>query len=56
MPKAERELLARHLDELDWLKGKLEKLDGAMARIALDDTRTRKLMTIAGVNSAPASS
>ncbi|QSZ60461.1 IS110 family transposase [Rhizobium sp. ZX09] len=54
LPKAERDLLARHLDELDWLKGKLEKLDGAMARIALDDTRTRKLMTIAGVNSVVA--
>ncbi len=54
LPKAERDLLARHLDELDWLKGKLEKLDGAMARIALDDTRTRKLMTIAGINSVVA--
>lgn len=51
LPKAERDLLARHLDELDWLNGKLEKLDGAMARIALDDTRTRKLMTIAGISS-----
>ena len=30
LPKAERDLLARHLDELDWLNGKLEKLDGAM--------------------------
>jgi transposase len=54
LPKAEPDLLARHLDELDWLKGKLEKLDGAMARIALDDTRTRKLMTIAGINSVVA--
>ncbi|EKF61538.1 hypothetical protein QWE_03175 [Agrobacterium albertimagni AOL15] len=54
LPKAERDLLGRHLDELDWLKGKLEKLDGAMARIALNDTRTRKLMTIAGVNSVVA--
>ncbi|RYE71846.1 MAG: IS110 family transposase [Oxalobacteraceae bacterium] len=54
LPKAERDLLARHLDELDWLKGKLEKLDGAMAQIALDDTRTRKLMTIAGINSVVA--
>lgn len=54
LPKAERDLLARHLDELDWLKGKLEKLDGSMARIALDDSRTRKLMTIAGINSVVA--
>lgn len=54
LPKAERDLLARHLDELDWLNGKLEKLDGAMARIALDDTRTRKLMTIAGISSVVA--
>ena len=36
------------------LNGKLEKLDGAMARIALDDTRTRKLMTIAGISSVVA--
>jgi transposase len=54
LPKAERDLLARHLDELDWLNGKLEKLDGAMARTALDDTRTRKLMTIAGISSVVA--
>lgn len=54
LPKAERDLLVRHLDELDWLKGKLEKLDGSMARIALDDSRTRKLMTIAGINSVVA--
>ncbi len=54
LPKAERDLLARHLDELDWLNGKLERLDGAMARIALDDTRTRKLMTIAGISSVVA--
>lgn len=54
LPKAERDLLARHLDELDWLNGKLEKLDGAMARIALDDPRRRKLMTIAGISSVVA--
>ena len=54
LPKAERDLLARHLDELDWLNGKLENLDGAIARIALDDTRTRKLMTIAGISSVVA--
>ena len=51
MPKAERDLLARHLDELDWLDGKLQKLDAALARISLDDARSRKLMAIAGISS-----
>ena len=51
LPKAERDLLARHLDELDWLNGELEKLDCALARISLDDARTRKLMSIAGISS-----
>lgn len=37
LPKAERDLLIRHLDELDWLEGKLAKLDQALAGIALDD-------------------
>lgn len=54
LPKAERDLLARHLDELDWLNGKLEKLDCALARISLDDARTRKLMSIAGISSVVA--
>lgn len=54
LPKAERDLLARHLDELDWLSAKLEQLDRAMARISLDDARTRKLMTIAGISSVVA--
>ncbi len=54
LPKTERDLLARHLDELDWLNGKLEKLDGTMAQISLDDARTRKLMTIAGISSVVA--
>lgn len=51
LPKAERDLLARHLDELDWLNGKLQKLDMVLARRALDDARTRKLMSIAGISS-----
>lgn len=54
LPKAERDLLARRLDELDWLNTKLEKLDRAMARLSLDDIRTRKLMTIAGISSVVA--
>ncbi len=56
LPKAERDLLARHLDELDWLDTKLEKLDRALARISLDDGRTRKLMSIAGISSVVATS
>ena len=51
LPKAERDLLARHLDELDWLNGKLATLDKALARISLDDARSRKLMAIAGISS-----
>ena len=54
LPQAERDLLVRHLDELDWLNGKLEKLDGALARLSLDDARTRKLMSIAGISSVVA--
>lgn len=56
LPKAERDLLTRHLDELDWLDGKLETLDRALARISLDDGRTRKLMSIAGISSVVATS
>ena len=51
LPKAERDLLVRHLDELDWLNGKLATLDKALARISLDDARSRKLMAIAGISS-----
>jgi transposase len=51
LPKPERDLLARHLDELDWLDGKLEKLDRASARTSLDDARMCKLMGIAGISS-----
>ncbi|ARC35928.1 IS110 family transposase [Paracoccus yeei] len=54
LPKAERDLLIRHLDELDWLGGKLAKLDQTLAGIALDDSRMRKLMSIAGINVAVA--
>lgn len=56
LPKAERDLLARHLDELDWLDAKLEKLDSALARTSLDDARMRKLMSIAGISSVVATS
>lgn len=54
LPKAERDLLLRHLDELDWLEGKLAKLDQTLAGIALNDSRMRKLMSIAGINVAVA--
>lgn len=50
LPKPERDLLARHLDELDWLNAKLEKLDRELVRISLDDTRMRKLMSVAGIS------
>ncbi len=50
LPKPERDLLARHLDELDWLTAKLEKLDRELVRISLDDTRMRKLMSVAGIS------
>ena len=56
LAKAERDLLTRHLDELDWLGGKLEKLDSALARTSLDDARMRKLMSIAGISSVVAKS
>lgn len=56
LPNAERDLLARHLDELDWLDAKLEKLDRALARTSLDDARMRKLMSIAGISSVVATS
>lgn len=56
LPKAERDLLSRHLDELDWLDAKLEKLDSALARMSLDDARMRKLMSIAGISSVVATS
>lgn len=51
LPKLERDILVRHLDELEWLNGKLEKMDRDMARISLDDQRSRKLMSIAGISS-----
>lgn len=56
LPKTERELLARHLDELDWMNGKLETLDADLIRIALDDPKARKLMSVAGVSSVIATS
>ena len=51
LPKSERDLLGRHLDELDWLSRKLEELEKDLTGISLDDTRARKLMTIAGISS-----
>ncbi|MTH94732.1 IS110 family transposase, partial [Roseibium sp. RKSG952] len=51
LPKTERDLLRRHLDELDWMNKKLEKLETALIRISLDDPRARKLMTVAGISS-----
>ena len=51
LPKSERDLLARHLEELDWLARRLEGLERELIRISLDDPRTRKLMTVAGISS-----
>lgn len=51
LPKLERDLLGRHLDELDWMNTKLEKLDADLIRISLDDKRARKLMSVAGISS-----
>ena len=50
LPKAERDLIGRHLDELDWMNKKLETLDRDLIRIALDDPSARKLMTVAGIS------
>ena len=50
LPKAERDLLARHLDELDWINGKLEGLDRDLIQIALNDVNARKLMSVAGIS------
>ena len=43
--------MGRHLDELDWLTAKLEDLEKVLIRVYLDDDRTRKLMSVAGVSS-----
>ena len=51
LPRAERDLLGRHLDELDWMSTKLEKLDADLIRISLDDKQARKLMSVAGISS-----
>lgn len=50
LPKAERDLLERHLDELDWINAKLETLDAELIRISLSDKRARKLMSVAGIS------
>ena len=54
LPDGEKTLLGRQIDELDWLNGRLETLDRHLARVALDDLRARKLMTVAGINSVVA--
>ena len=54
LPDGERALLARQLDRLDWLNGRLMVLDRKLARTALDDKRARKLMTVAGISSVVA--
>ena len=54
LPDGERALLARQLDQLDWLNGRLMVLDRKLARTALDDKRARKLMTVAGISSVVA--
>ncbi len=51
LPKQERDLLGRHLDELDWLTTKLEDLEKVLIRMSLDDDRTRKLMSVVGISS-----
>ena len=51
LPTPERDLLGRHLDELDWLTTKLEDLEKVLIRLSLDDDRTRKLMSVAGISS-----
>lgn len=50
LPRAERDLLERHLDELDWINAKLETLDAELIRISLSDKRARKLMSVAGIS------
>lgn len=37
LPNSERDLLVRHLEELDWLNSRLEGLDRDLIRISLDD-------------------
>jgi transposase len=54
LPDAERRLLSRQIEELEWLTGRLEALEGQLARTALDDDRAGKLMTVAGINSVVA--
>lgn len=54
LPKAERALVSRQLTELDRLDRQLIDLDRRLTRIALDDPRTRKLMTVAGISATVA--
>ncbi|MEM9049239.1 MAG: IS110 family transposase [Pseudomonadota bacterium] len=51
LPKDERALLRRHLDELDWINKKLAELDAELIRIALNNPRARKRMHVAGISS-----
>lgn len=51
LPKTERDLLERHLDELDWMAGRLETLERDLIQISLDDPQMRKLMAVAGISS-----
>jgi transposase len=51
LPKTERDLHERHLDELDWLAGRLETLERDLIHKSLDDPWMRKLMTVAGISS-----
>lgn len=54
LPDGEKALLGRQIDELGWLNRRLETLDRHLARVALDDPKARKLMTVAGINSVVA--
>lgn len=51
LPKTERDLLERHLDELHWLAGRLETLEGDLIHISFDDPKMRKLTTVTGIGS-----
>lgn len=47
-------MLVQHLDELNWLNDRLEVLERDLISISLDDPRTRKLMTVAGISAVVA--
>lgn len=56
LPEAECDLPAYHLDELDWFDAKPEGLKRVAVRISPDDGRAPKPMSVAGINSAVATS